>query len=161
MLKPLAILLVLLVIAALVGVGYLWFTSNLTVSFSSVVATDPVTQADAFSQIKTSLENETFVGTKYSSAPLTGPEDYLFYTWTVHLENQSFLPADTIEIQVTPMAGDALLIGDTALHSLSARDHTDLSATILTARDKHSVREAIVSWYVWGLPFSARITLGK
>ena len=42
--KPLAIILVILVLAALVGVGYLYFTSNLTVSFSSVVATDPVNQ---------------------------------------------------------------------------------------------------------------------
>ena len=130
--KPLAILLVLLVIAALVGVGYLWFTSNLTVSFSSVVATDPVTQADAFSQIRASLENETFVGTKYSSAPLTGPEDYLFYTWTLHLENNTFLTADTIEIQVTPMSGDVLLLGDTAEHTLFRKASADLSATILT-----------------------------
>lgn len=159
--KPLAIFLVILVIAALAGIGYLYFTSNITVSFVSVTATDPASQLDTFDQVKAAVENDTFVGTRYSSVPLTGAEDYLFYTWTVHLENQSFLPADTIEIQVTPMAGDALLIGDTALHSLSARDHTDLSATILTARDKHSVREAIVSWYVWGLPFSARITLGK
>ena len=159
--KPLAIFLVILVIAALAGIGYLYFTSNITVSFVSVTATDPASQLDTFDQVKAAVENDTFVGTRYSSAPLTGAEDYLFYTWTVHLENQSFLPADTIEIQVTPMAGDALLIGDTTLHSLSARDHTDLSATILTARDKHSVREAIVSWYVWGLPFSARITLGK
>lgn len=159
--KPLAIFLVILVIAALAGVGYLYFTSNVVVSFVSVTATDPASQLDTFSQIKSAVENETFVGTRYSSAPLTGPEDYLFYTWTVHLENNSFLPADTLEIQVTPMAGDALLIGDTAAHNLSPRDQTDVSATILTARDKHSVREAIVSWYVWGLPFSTRMTLGK
>ena len=58
--KPLAIILVILVLAALVGVGYLYFTSNLTVSFSSVVATDPVNQTEAFSQIRTAVENETF-----------------------------------------------------------------------------------------------------
>ena len=114
--KPLAIFLVILVIAALAGIGYLYFTSNITVSFVSVTATDPASQLDTFDQVKAAVGNDTFVGTRYSSAPLTGAEDYLFYTWTVHLENQSFLPADTIEIQVTPMAGDALLIGDTALH---------------------------------------------
>ena len=159
--KPLAIFLVILVIASLAGVGYLYFTSNIVVSFVSVTATDPVTQPDVFDQVKTATENGAFVGTLYSSAPLTGPEDYLFYTWTVRLENNSFLPADTIEIQVTPMAGDALMIGDTMCRRLASRGQTDLSATLLTARDKHSVREAIVSWYVWGLPFSTRITLGK
>ena len=95
------------------------------------------------------------------SVKSTGPEDYLFYTWNIHLENKSFLPIDTIEIQVTPMSGDVLLIGDTANHTLDRKDSADLSATVLTARSSHSVREAIVSWYVWGLPFSTRVTLGK
>ena len=68
--KPLAIILIILVLAALVGVGYLYFTSNLTVTFSSVVATDPVDQAEAFDQVRTSVENETFIGTKYSAEQL-------------------------------------------------------------------------------------------
>ena len=159
--KPLAIILVLLVVAALVGVGYLWFSSSLEVSFTSVVATDPSVQTDAFSQVKKALENETFVGTRYSNAELGGPEGYIFYTWTVHLENRTFLPVDTVEIQLTPMSGDVLLYGDPNEHTCPARDGTDLSATILTSRNAHSVREAIVSWYAWGLPFSTRITLGK
>ena len=70
--KPLAIILVLLVLAALVGVGYLWFSSTVEVTFSSVVATDPTTQADAFTQIRNAVDNETFVGTRYSTAPTDG-----------------------------------------------------------------------------------------
>lgn len=68
--KPLAIFLVILVIAALAGVGYLYFTSNITVSFVSVTATDPASQLDTFDQVKAAVENDTFVGTRYSSAPL-------------------------------------------------------------------------------------------
>ena len=159
--KPFAIFLVILLLAAIAGVGYLYFTSNLTVSFSSCVAVDPLTQMDYFTQLKSSLENETFVGTRFDSAPLSSADQYLFYTWTLHLENNSALPADVIEIQVTPMTGDVLQLGDTAEHSLPAHSSSNLSATVLTARDKHSVREAIVTWYTWGLPFSARLTLGK
>ena len=159
--KPLAIILVLLVIAALVGMGWFYFNSNLEVTFSACVATDPVTQPDVFNQLKSSVENETFVGTLYSTAPLASPEDCLFYTWTVHLNNKSFLPITVIEIQVTPMSGDILVIGDPAEHTLDPRADSDLSVTMLTARDKHSVREAIVTWYVWGFPFSTRLTLGK
>ena len=96
-----------------------------------------------------------------SQAPLSGPEDCLFYTWTVHLENKTALPVNVIEMQVTPMTGDILLIGDPAEHTLDARSETDLSVTMLTAREKHSVREAVVTWYVWGLPFSTRLTLGR
>jgi len=159
--KPLAIFLVLLVIAALVGVGWLWYSSNLTAVCTGVVATDPVTQEAAFKELKSSVESGSFVGTLCSKAPLTEPEDYIFYTWTVHLDNKTFLPANVIEVQITPMGGDILIIGDPVEHTLEARSETDISVTMLTSRDKHSVREAIVTWYVWGLPFSSRITLGK
>ena len=159
--KPLAIILVILVVAALVGVGFLYFNSNMVVTFSSVIVTDPVNQQDAFNQLKSSLDSETFVGTRFSTSQLSSPDKYLFYTWTVHLENKSFLPVDSVEIQITPMSGDVLLYGDTSEHTLSSHSFSDLSATVLTSREMHSVREATVTWYVWGLPFSARLTLGK
>jgi len=159
--KPLAIFLVILVLAAVIGVGYLYFTSNLTVQFSSCIVTDPVIQTEAFAQLKSSLETDTFVGTRYVSDLPESPEGYLFYTWDVHLENRSFLPADTIEIQITPMNGDVLLYGSSTEKRLDAHSSADLSATVLTSRDMHSVREATVTWYVWGLPFSTRLTLGK
>ena len=159
--KPFAIILVVLVIAALAGLGWMFFSSRLDVSFESCATTDPLTQADVFSQLKESLENDTFIGTRYSTDPLSAPENYIFYTWTVDLRNNSFLPADVIEMQITPMSGDVLLIGDTAEHTLSPRTRGKLSATVLTARNSHSVREAIVTWYIWGLPFSTRLTLGK
>ncbi len=159
--KALAIFLVILVIAALAGVGWLYFTGNLEITFAECVATDPLTQADYFKSMKTSLENGTFVGTRFDASALPSPEGTLFYTWTVHLENKSLLPADTVEIQVTPMTGDILAVGDTAEHHVPAQSSADLSVTLLTSRSMHSVREATVTWYVWGLPFSTRLTLGK
>ena len=159
--KALAIFLVIVLLAAVVGVGYLYFSSNLEISFASVAAVDPFTQQDAFSQLKSSLENGTFVGIRYDASPLATPDNYLWYTWTLHLENKSFLKADTIEVQVTPMSGDILRHGDTAEFTLDSHMKGDLSVTMLTSRSMHSVREAIVSWYVWGLPFSTRLTLGK
>lgn len=102
--KVFAIILVIMVIAALVGVGFLYFNSTLTATFASVIVTDPVTQQDAFDQLKSSLDAETFIGTRFSTSILSSPENYLFYTWTVHLENKSFLPVDSIEIQITPMS---------------------------------------------------------
>ena len=159
--KPLAVMLVLLVLAALIGVGWLYFSGNMEVAFSEVIATDPLTQTDYFSALKNSLDSGTFIGTRYDTASPGDPDSYLFYTWTVHLENKSFLPADTIEIQITPMTGDVLAIGDTVEHSLPGQSESNLSVTILTSRSMHSVREAIVTWYVWGLPFSTRLTLGR
>ena len=159
--KALGIFLLVLVLAAGAGIGYLYFNSNLTVTFSECIADDPVGRQDVFSSVAHSLEAGSFVGTRYSEEELTSPEDYLFYTWTMHLENHSFLTANVIEIQVTPMSGDVLRIGDPTEHTLSPFSETDLSVTLLTARSMHNVREAIVTWYVWGLPFSTRLTLGR
>ena len=66
--KAVAIILVILLVAALAGVGILYFNSSLQVTFDSVIVTDPVTQQEAFSQLKSSLESETFVGTRFSTA---------------------------------------------------------------------------------------------
>ena len=159
--KVLAVFLVILLIAAIAGVGYLYFSANLEVTFASVTATDPVTQADAFNQLKAAIEGDTFVGTRYDTAPLSSPENYQFYTWTLRLENKSFLKADTIEVQITPMAGDVLRYGDSGENTVDARSTGSVSVTMLTSRSMHSVREAIVTWYVWGLPFSTRLTIGK
>jgi len=159
--KVVAVFLVILLIAALAGVGFLYFNSNLEVTFASVAATDPVTQLDAFNRLKSSLEDETFIGTLYDTAPLSSPENYQFYTWTLHLENKSFLKADVIEVQITPMAGDVLRYGDSGENTLNARSTGNISVTMLTSRSMHSVREAIVTWYAWGLPFSTRLTIGK
>jgi hypothetical protein len=159
--KVVAIFLVVLCLAAIAGLGWLYLNSNLTVSFAQVIATDPVTQPEAFSTVKNGIASDTFTGTSFTGGEMGSPEDYLFYTWTVHLENNSFLPARVIEMRITPMSGDVLVLGDMTEHSLSPHSSGDLSVTALTARSMHSVREAVVTWYVWGLPFSARLTLGR
>ena len=42
--KPFAIILIILVLAAVVGIGWLYFSANLTVTFDTCIATDGVTQ---------------------------------------------------------------------------------------------------------------------
>ena len=159
--KPFAIILIILVLAAVVGVGWLYFNANLTVAFSSCIATDGVTQPDYFDQLKKEVENGSFIGTRYSAADLLAADAYQFLTYTVLLDNHAFLNAETAEIRITPMQGDVLMIGNQQELSVPAGKNASLSATILTARDSHSVREATVTWYFWGIPFSTRLTLGK
>ncbi len=75
----------------------------------------------------------------------------------------TFLLTITMECHqpYTPMEGDVLQLGDTEPHSLDSGRDADLSATILTARGMHSVREATVTYYFWGIPFSTKLTVGK
>ena len=159
--KPFAIILIILVLAAVVGIGWLYFNANLTVVFDSCIATDGVTQAEYFDQLKKQVSGGTFIGTLYGGKDLLTADQYQFLTYTVRLDNHAFLKAETAEIRITPMQGDVLMITDGQEHAVSSGKKETLSATILTARDMHSVREATVTWYFWGIPFSEKLTLGQ
>ncbi|MEA5146468.1 MAG: hypothetical protein VB041_10585 [Candidatus Limiplasma sp.] len=65
-----------------------------------------------------------------------------------------------IEVQVVPNASDVLQIGDLSVRHLEAKSQGDVTATILTAKDSHTIRELIVTYYVWGISFSIRETYG-
>lgn len=159
--KALAIILIVLVLVAVGGVGYLYLSANLTVRYDSCIATAAVSQLDYFNQLKSSVASQSFVGTRYTSAELDSAEKYQFLTYTLSLSNHAFLEADVIEIRITPMQGDVLQLGDEQLHSLSAGRTAQFSATILTDLNMHSVREATVTCYFWGIPFSTKLTLGS
>ena len=159
--KAFAIILIVLVLAAVAAFGFLYLKATLDVRFVTCIATDGVTQAEYFDTLKASLSAGTFVGTRFTAGEPGTADQYQFLTYTVRIANHAFLPADVIEIRITPMQGDVLQLGDEARHSLVSGSETDLSATILTDRGMHSIREATVSYYFWGIPFTTTITLGR
>ena len=159
--KAFAIILIVLVLAAVVGVGYLYLNANLYISYKECIATDGMTQIDYFNTLRSKVASSSFVGTRYTNGELGTADQYPFLTYTVRLVNRSFLKAEVIEIRITPMQGDVLQIGEETAHDLPSGQQMDLSATILTDRAMHSVREATVSYYFWGIPFTTTLTLGK
>lgn len=154
--KPAAIIALILFLAALGGVGYLYTTCQITVVDVGAQATAAADQPTLFDELKTQQERQEVIGTSYSKEELTAPEDYQFLTYSIRLSNTCFIPADNVEVQVTPMAGDVLQIGDTAIRTLPARATGDISATILTHAGSQPVRELMVTYYLWGIPFSVR-----
>ena len=50
--KPLAIFLIILVLAAVVGVGYLYLNAKLDITFKECIATDGMTQTEFFDALK-------------------------------------------------------------------------------------------------------------
>ena len=159
--KPLGIILIVLVLAAVIAVGYLVFAAKLEVSYETCIATDGITQVDSFNTLKSKVASSSFIGTRYTNDQLGTADQYQFLTYTVRLDNRSFLKAELIEIRITNMQGDVLQIGEENAHDLASGQQMDLSATILTSRNNHPVREATVSWYFWGIPFTAKLTFGK
>ncbi len=159
--KATAIILIVLVLAGVCGIGYLYLNATLTVTEDSCIATDAMTQEAFFSQLKEQVSGGSFVGTLYGGKELDNADQYQFLTYTLTLDNRTFLNAETVEIQITPMQGDVLQLGETQEHTAPAGRKSSVSATILTSRTAHSVREVTVTWYCWGIPFSTKLTAGR
>jgi hypothetical protein len=149
-----------LTIVVIVIVGYFFLTAKVTVADCNIAGSTAGMQADLFQQIKEYSALEAFQGTVFSNEAIGDVADYAFITYTLQLSNQCLVPIDMIEVQVIPQEGDILQIGDFEVHSLQAKTRSSVSATILTAKGSHSVREVLITYYVWGVSFSIRYTCG-
>lgn len=153
-------LMIALVVLTLLLVGYFYATARVSIVAYKVEGALATDRAEQFSQISTELTQGTFQGTVFNDAQLSGPENYAFITYTLRLSNQCLVPVDMVEAQVVPDPKDVLQLGDPTVRSLDAKTVGDITATILTARDSHAIRELIVTYYVWGVSFSIRETYG-
>ena len=77
------------------------------------------------------------------------------------IQGEARVNTERQQVTLSPMQGDILQIGDTEEHLLPSGRKTSLSVTILTPRGAQNVREATATWFIWGLPFSQKITLGN
>ena len=158
--KYFAMITVLILIATLVGVSYLYMNSNVYVEATGVIATDAVSQYELYDALREQLRLGAVAGTPYVTAQeLNGPENYKFLTYTVRLRNNTTVSADMVELQVTPMAGDVLQIGVYEDVKLPAGRSVDATATILTDVNMHPIREVTITYYIWGVPFSMKTTV--
>ena len=156
-----AILLLAVCLAAAGLTGYLYFSANVEITGIDCVAADAADQAAFFDSLKGQLEREVFTGTPFQTENLGEAGAYQFYTYTVHLRNDTFVRAEAAEVQVTPMNGDVLQTEEAQLRSVPARGEGQIQATILTEKDMHNVRELTVTYYLWGIPFSVRTTYSR
>jgi hypothetical protein len=154
------VLMIALVVLALGMVGYFYATAKVTISAYKADGVQATQRADEFAQIKEQVEQDAFQGTLFTSASIGEAADYAFITYTLRLDNACLVPIDSIEVQVEPDARDVLQLADGKVHSLDAKAQGDITATILTAADSHSIRELVVTYYVWGVSFSIRQTFG-
>ncbi len=159
--KYLAIFLVIALLFSIGGVGYLYMTATVVVEATGTVAMEATSQMELFGQLARQAKNGALIGTVYSPLPLEDASQYQFITYTVRLRNDCMIDAESVEIQVYPMEGDVVQIGDFTPKTLHARKTGDISATILASANMHSIREVNITYYMWGLPFTVRATCGN
>ena len=159
-LKSVMILMIALVVLALLLVGYFFLTARVTIAAYKAEGALATQRQELYDEVATQLRQDAFIGTRFSSTPLAAADQYAFITYTLRLSNQCLVPIDMVEVQVVPDPGDLLQIGDLEVHSLDAKSQGDITATILTTKESNSIRELIVTYYVWGVSFTIRETYG-
>ena len=159
--KAAGIILIIICIAALAGVVYYYASSSLTVTYVDCVATDPMTQPELMELLQEQLETDTFAGMKLAADTSFSPAESLLYTWTVRISNRTRIPAKAAEIRIIPLSGDILQLPVSEETVIQPGKDAQITVTVLTGAKMHHVRDALVSWYLWGMPFSERITIGQ
>ena len=151
-LKIAAIASVSLLVVMVLLVGYLFLTAEVRVTGVEVVGVSAAQDPAAFEALKNAVEEK----------PLEwkDPSEYVYLTYTLRIRNDCLVPIDMIEVQVVPQTTDILQIGDLSVKSLGAKSEGDLTVQILAPKDTHSVRELIVTYYVWGVSFNLKTTYG-
>lgn len=158
-LKFAAIASVSLLLVMAVMVGYLFLTAEVQVVAVSAQGV-PLNETE-LERIKNAVEEDTFTGTLYQKPLEWGmASDYVFLDYTIRIRNNCLVPIDMIEAQVVPQSSDILQTADLEVHSLDLKSEGDLKVRILAPKDTHSIREIIVTYYVWGVSFSLKTTHG-
>ena len=164
--KAFAVFLIILCLMAVGGSLYLLATSNLNVYSVSCVELE---DSAIFQALKTSLEDGTFIGTRFSNDALSSANQYRIFKWTVRVENNTFLPARVAEIRIIPKkAYDILQFDLNSLYSdsvqeyvIKARSSREIDVYVLssaaidegTSGREKNIRDAAISWYLGGFPF--------
>lgn len=148
-----------LLLVMILMVGYLFLTAEVQVSDIRAQGI-PIDSAE-LEKIKTAVAEDTFVGTLYQKPQeWKDASEYIYLDYSIRLLNNCLVPIDMIEAQIVPQSNDILQTADLDVHSLDMKSEGDLKVRILTTKDTHSIREIIVTYYVWGVSFSLKTVYG-
>ena len=154
----LAVFMVLALLLSGCGVVWLYLDATVTVEATGAAVVEASAQPALYQQLQQQMRNQAVVGTTFRQTTLGNAEDYQFTVYTVRLKNNCFITADMVEVQVSPMDGDILQVGQNTALALVARSTGDIQATVLSTVGTHTVRELTVTYYMWGLPFTIKTT---
>ncbi len=152
---------VLIVLTLIVGgaLGYALFNTDLKVMGKSLEVLPAGERAAQFDALRAAVERQSLMGTVLKT-DFTGPaENYSYYIYTLRLENRCLVPAEMVEMQISPMAGDVLFYGDTAGEIIiPPGENRDVWCVLLTEGTPHPVRDIYVTYYLWGHPQEVKYT---
>lgn len=117
-----------------------------------------------FERLRRAVENKSLIGTAYTAMVPGEASDYRLVVYTLQVENKGLIPAEMVELQVSPQDGDiACYALPDSLPDITVppRGQATLRCVLLTSNQRdQNLRELHVTYYIWGNPFTVKITYG-
>lgn len=157
--KALAKFLTFITVLVLIAGAYIYWAAELKVTPGGGLVESAADRASAFESIRQSSEIGSADLIMFQDSIDYGPEQYVFVTYTLRMRNMNLLPAEWIQIDITPQAGDVLMVRAT-VEDVPSFDEQLVSVVLLTDRTTASyARAATLSYYVYGHEFSVPVQL--
>lgn len=137
-----------LVVAAFVI--YLTVGGNLKVSLISSSSIPASERSEAFNNVRSAARGGNAGIEVYVDDLDGGIDEYEFVTLTYEVTNYGLLPAEWVELTVTPLSGDVLQV-ESYYDDLTGLRKKQITTSVLTKRrEGDSAREAQLQYYVFG-----------
>ena len=157
--KYVSILLVVALLSSMVGVGYLYITSRVVVEATGVSIIEATAEETLFEQIRQQVNQGHAIGTAFANEIRGEVSDYVFLTARLTLRNDCYIDAEMVELQIVPQSTDIMQIGAVEMAGLPAHTEDTFEATILSTSHSSAVREVLITYYMWGRPFTQKVTV--
>ncbi len=148
--KTTAIILLVLVLAAGGVLGYALFNTNLQVVAKGVQTLPARENAGQFEQLRLAAARQSLLGTLLNAGEIGQAEDYSFYIYSLRLKNNGLVPAEMVELQISPITQDVLFYGETEEIIIPPGETRDVWCVLLTRGAPHTVRDIYITYYLWG-----------
>lgn len=150
---------VLLILALVLGgvIAYQALNSSLVVAGQGAQRVPASDREGEFSVLRTAVERGSVEGTVFVSGGLGDIADYSYEVYTLRLKNNGLIDAEMVEVQLAPLAGDALYYGESGEVTIPKNGTRDIWVTVLTTGEK-AARDVYVTYYLWGRPYRIKYT---
>ena len=148
--KTAAITLIVLVLIGSGVLGYALMNTSVRVVAKGMRVIPAQTSTVEFERLKLDAQRRSLLGTLLKTGELGEAEDYSFYVYSLRLKNNGLVPAEMVEIQISPIAQDVLFYGDTEEIVIQPGTTRDVWCVLLTQGRPHAVRDIYITYYLWG-----------
>ena len=156
--RTVAIILMVLVLAVGGTLGWALFHTNLQVTGKALQTLPARDRAAEFDTLRTAVARQSLLGTALKTGEIGPAENYSYYIYTLRLKNNCLVPAEMVEMQISPIEADVLFYGDTREIVIPPGVEKDVWCVLVTEGAPHAVRDIYVTYYLWGHPQEVKFT---